>query len=99
MTSRSFRFLAASLSLALWLAMLLSPWMLIPSEDRAALAEIEHNEQESEGEEWQAEWEESVLNRLTESMTHRVHWSTAHSHNVELHERLDSSRLLDPPDA
>ena len=99
MTSRSFRFLAASLSLALWVAMLLSPWMLIPSEERVALAEIEHSEQESEGEEWQAEWEESVLNRLMESLTHRVPWSAALSHNVELHERLDASRLLDPPDA
>jgi len=99
MISRSFRFLASSLSLALWLATLVTPWMLIQSEDRVALLEIEHNEQESESEEWQAEWEESVLNRLIDSMTHRVHWNTAHSLNVDLHERLDSSRLLDPPDA
>jgi DNA-binding ferritin-like protein len=40
-----------------------------------------------------------VLSRLMESITHRVHWNAAHSHNVDLHERLDSSRLLDPPDA
>lgn len=99
MFSRPFRCFSAGLSLLLWLAMLLAPWIDIQGEDALRMVEVEHNEHESEGEEWQSEWEESLLSLTLDGNSVRVNWHGACLLNVGLHERLDASRSLDPPDA
>ena len=67
-------------------------------EDMMCLTELEHSEQEAEGEEPLMEWEETTFEDKVTSKLDAEQWHIAHLVNVRLHERLDASRLLDPPD-
>ena len=88
----------ASMALLLWMSTLVVPWMLEGSEDVLCLTEMEHSEQESEGEEFSLEWEETTFEQHAVGCLSAEDWHVAHLVNVRLHERLDASRLLDPPD-
>ena len=98
MSARPVRIAGASVVLLLWMSTLVAPWMLNCAEDMAFVTEIEHSEQETEGEELSLEWEETTLSRSVASTLISENWHVAHLVNVRLHERLDASRLLDPPD-
>lgn len=98
MTSRRFRIIGACFSLALWMTTLVSPWCLGCVEDVACMTELEHSEQESEGEELSMEWDEITLAHGPSASSGSQAWHEAQSANMRLHERLDASRLLDPPD-
>ena len=96
--SSLFRALAASFALFLWMSTLVAPWIAELSEDMICLTELEHSEQEAEGEELSMEWEETTFEDKVSSKLDAEQWHIAHLVNVRLHERLDASRLLDPPD-
>ena len=96
--SNMFRALAASFALFLWMSTLVAPWVAELGEDMMCLTELEHSEQEAEGEELSMEWEETTFEDKVTSKLDAEQWHIAHLVNVRLHERLDASRLLDPPD-
>ena len=96
--SNMFRALAASFALFLWMSTLVAPWIVELGEDMMCLTELEHSEQEAEGEELSMEWEETTFEDKVSSKLDAEQWHIAHLVNVRLHERLDASRLLDPPD-
>ena len=96
--SNMFRALAASFALFLWMSTLVAPWVAELGEDMMCLTELEHSEQEAEGEELSMEWEETTFEDKVSSKLDAEQWHIAHLVNVRLHERLDASRLLDPPD-
>ena len=96
--SNMFRALAASFALFLWMSTLVAPWIVELGEDMMCLTELEHSEQEAEGEELSMEWEETTFEDKVTSKLDAEQWHIAHLVNVRLHERLDASRLLDPPD-
>ena len=98
MSSHIFRTAGASLALFLWMSTLVVPWMLEGSEDVLCFTEMEHSEQETEGEELSLEWDETTFEQHAAGSLPAVDWNVAHFANVQLHERLDASRLLDPPD-
>ena len=98
MSSHIFRTAGASLALFLWMSTLVVPWMLEGSEDVLCFTEMEHSEQETEGEELSLEWDETTFEQHAAGSMPAVDWHVAHLVNVQLHERLDASRLLDPPD-
>lgn len=98
MSSRIFQTAGASLALFLWMSTLVVPWMLEGSEDVLCFTEMEHSEQETEGEELSLEWDETTFEQHAVGPLPAVDWHVAHLVNVQLHERLDASRLLDPPD-
>ena len=98
MPNRILRQILSCLSLVLWLAMIVAPWVTVQAKGGHCLLEFDHQEGETEGEEWKIEWEQCLLSEALESDFDCVNWHVAHLHNVELHERLDASRLLDPPD-
>ena len=77
---------------------LVAPWIVELGEDMICLTELEHSEQETEGEELSMEWEETTFEDKVSSKLDAEQWHIAHLVNVRLHERLDASRLLDPPD-
>jgi hypothetical protein len=93
-----FRALAASFALFLWMSTLVAPWIAELGEDMMCLTELEHSEQEAEGEELSMEWDETTFEDKVTSKLDAEQWHIAHLVNVRLHERLDASRLLDPPD-
>ena len=93
-----FRALAATFALLLWMSTLVAPWIVEMGEDIMCMTELEHSEQEAEGEELSMEWEETTLEERIASNLGSEQWHIAHLVNVQLHERLDASRLLDPPD-
>ena len=93
-----FRALAATFALFLWMSTLVAPWIAEMSEDVMCVTELEHSEQESEGEELSMEWEETTFEDKVTSKLDAEQWHIAHLVNVRLHERLDASRSLDPPD-
>ena len=45
------------------------------------------------------EWDDTTLGNSLELFKGSDEWHAARGVNIELHERLDASRLLDPPDA
>ena len=96
--SNLFRVLAASFALFLWMSTLVAPWIVEMGEYMLCVTELEHNEQETEGEELSMEWEETTFEDKVSSKLDAEQWHIAHLVNVRLHERLDASRLLDPPD-
>ena len=96
--SSLFRTLAASFALFLWMSTLVAPWIAELGEDMMCLTELEHSEQEAEGEEPSMEWEETTFEDKVTYKLDAEQWHIAHLVNVRLHERLDASRLLDPPD-
>ena len=96
--SNLFRALAASFALFLWMSTLVAPWIVELGEDMICLTELEHSEQETEGEELSMEWEETTFEDKVTSKLDAGQWHIAHLVNVRLHTRLDTSRLLDPPD-
>ena len=98
MCSSLFRIAGASVALILWMSVVVAPWMLNLGEDMPCLTEIEHSEQETEGEELSLEWDETTFGRVTTLLLMTENWHYAHLLNVRLHQRLDASRLLDPPD-
>ena len=77
---------------------LVAPWIAEMGEDFMCMTELEHSEHEAEGEEPSMEWEETTLDERIDSDLGSEQWHIAHLVNVRLHERLDASRLLDPPD-
>ena len=78
---------------------LVAPMLLDRDEDVLVLTELEHSEQESEGEELSIEWDDTTLGNSLELFKGSDEWHAARGVNIDLHERLDASRLLDPPDA
>ncbi len=96
--SNLIRVLAASFALFLWMSTLVAPWIVEMGEDMLCLTELEHNEQETEGEELSIEWDETTFPDKETSKLDSEQWHIARLVNVRLHERLDASRLLDPPD-
>ena len=98
MSSPFFRIVGASLALFLWMSALVAPLLMESGEDMLCLTEMEHSEQEAEGEELSLEWDETTFEQLAAAFFSAEDWHMAHLLNVRLHERLDASRLLDPPD-
>ena len=98
MSTHFFRILGATLALFLWMSTLVAPWMVERGEDMLCLTEMEHSEQETEGEELSLEWDEITFEQLAAAFFSAEDWHMAHLLNLRLHERLDASRLLDPPD-
>ncbi len=98
MSTHFFRIVGASLALFLWMSTLLAPWLVESGEDMLCLTEMEHSEQETEGEELSLEWDETTFEQSASAFFSAEDWHMAHLLNVRLHERLDASRLLDPPD-
>ena len=98
MSTPFFRILGATLALFLWMGTLVAPWMVERGEDMLCLSEMEHSEQETEGEELSLEWDETTFEQLAAAFFPAEDWHMAHLLNLRLHERLDASRLLDPPD-
>ena len=98
MSSPFFRIVGASLALFLWMSTLVAPLLMESGEDMLCLTELEHSEQEAEGEELSLEWDETTFEQLAAAFFSAEDWHMAHLLNVRLHERLDASRLLDPPD-
>ena len=96
--SNMFRALAATFALFLWMSTLVAPWLADLGEDMMCMTELEHSEQEAEGEELSMEWEETTFEDKVTAKLDADQWHIAHLVNVRLHERLDASRLLDPPD-
>ena len=86
------------MALFLWMSTLVAPWLVESGEDMVCLTEMEHSEQETEGEELSLEWDETTFEQLASAFFSAEDWHMAHLLNVRLHERLDASRLLDPPD-
>ena len=84
--------------LAIWMVTIIVPCIQFNEHDNVAVVDFEHSEQEAEGEELSMEWEETTLEERTASNLGSEQWHIAHLVNVQLHERLDASRLLDPPD-
>jgi len=98
MSPHFFRIVGATLALFLWMSTLVAPWLVESGEDMVCLTEMEHSEQETEGEELSLEWDETTFEQLASAFFSAEDWHMAHLLNVRLHERLDASRLLDPPD-
>ena len=96
--SKLFRNLGATFALFLWMSTLVAPWIVEMGEDMMCATELEHSEQEAEVEELSMEWEETTFEDKVTSKLDAEQWHIAHLVNVRLHERLDASRLLDPPD-
>lgn len=92
------RFLGSITILVIWVVTLLFPVILMNNVDGVCMTEIEHHEQESENEELSIELDETTFDRFLHSCKRSNSWNTAHHINMRLHERLDTSRLLDPPD-
>ena len=84
--------------LGIWMVTILLPCVPVNVNDTAAVVEFEHNEQETEGEELTIEWDETTFEPNASPPLIADLWHFAHIVNVRLHERLDASRLLDPPD-
>ena len=84
--------------MGIWMVTILLPCVQINVNDTVAVVEFEHNEQEAEGEELSLEWDETTFEQHVAGSMPAVNWHVAHLVNVQLHERLDASRLLDPPD-
>gem|GEM_PF-734799 len=84
--------------LGIWMVTILLPCVQVNANDTVAVVEFEHNEQEAEGEEMTIEWGETTFDPNTSVPVIADRWHIAHLVNVRLHERLDASRLLDPPD-
>lgn len=98
MTSAISQRLGALTILAIWMVTVLLPCVQINEHDKVAVVDFEHSEQEAEGEELSMEWEETTFEDKVTSKLDAEQWHIAHLVNVRLHERLDASRLLDPPD-
>lgn len=84
--------------LGIWMVTILLPCVQVNVNDTVAVVEFEHNEQEAEGEEMTIEWDETTFEPNASTPLIADLWHIAHLGNVRLHERLDASRLLDPPD-
>ena len=84
--------------LGIWIVTILLPCVPVNVNDTVAVVEFEHNEQETEGEEMTIEWDETTFEPNASTPLIADLWHIAHLVNVRLHERLDASRLLDPPD-
>ena len=84
--------------LGIWMVTILLPCVQINVNDTVAVVEFEHNEQEAEGEELSLEWDETTFEQHSAESLPALDWHVAHLVNVQLHERLHASRLLDPPD-
>ena len=82
----------------IWMVTILLPCVPVNVNDTVAVVEFEHNEQETEGEEMTIEWDETTFEPNASTPLIADLWHIAHLVNVRLHERLDASRLLDPPD-
>ena len=98
MSTHFCRIVGATLALFLWMSTLVAPWLVEAGEDLLCLTEMEHSEQETEGEELSLEWDETTFEQLATAFFSAEDWHMAHLVNASLHERLDASRLLDPPD-
>ena len=84
--------------LGIWMVTILLPCVQVNVNDTVGVVEFEHNEQEAEGEEMTIEWDETTFEPNASTPLIADLWHIAHLVNVRLHERLDASRLLDPPD-
>ena len=98
MTSAISQRLGALTILAIWMVTVILPCVQINEYDTVAVVDFEHSEQEAEGEELSMEWEETTFEDKVTSKLDAEQWHIAYLVNVRLHERLDASRLLDPPD-
>jgi hypothetical protein len=99
MDSQVFTRISPCASLTLWLALLVIPWMNIQADQGPCALECEQHENETEGEEWQIEWDESLLLGSMYLHASVENWHVGQWHNVFLLERLDARPLLDPPEA
>ena len=77
---------------------LVTPMLLDRNEDVLVLTELEHSEQESEGKNFPSNGTTPPLATAWNFSRDRTS-GTARGVNIDLHERLDASRLLNPPDA
>ena len=90
--------LSALLFLTLWLILLVAPTSLCSLENQEWKAEMEPNEKESEGEEWQLEWDESMLEDLPLGIGLHVPAFAWQRQNEGALNRLVDGALLDPPE-
>jgi len=98
MSIRSHQSIIALSILSLWVFLLGSPWIALSQTDGQKIVKTDQHEQESEGEEWGAEWDETVMASCDEPTRLSTAWHLAGWHNAILNQRLDAARLLDPPD-
>ncbi|MEC8663781.1 MAG: hypothetical protein VXY03_07880 [Bacteroidota bacterium] len=98
MTSAISQRLGALTILAIWMVTVILPCVQLNEYDTVAVVDFEHSEQEAESEELSMECEETTFEDKVTSKLDADQWHIAHLVNVRLHERLDASRLLDPPD-
>ena len=98
MSIRAHQSLIALSNLSLWLFLLGSPWISLTNNESQKTVKTEQTEHEAEGEEWEAEWDETILASCNASNSSSITWQLANWHNLILHQRLDAARLLDPPD-
>lgn len=92
------RHLGAILCTLLWVWMLGAPLREVRDANSAWSVELEHNEQESEGEESSFEWDESILAALLTSWTFNPLEINVDVHRVPAWDRLLDGTLLDPPE-
>lgn len=97
--SSAHRPLGAMAILFIWMINLSAPTTADRLDEFRNVLECDHSETESEGEENSAEWEETTMVANVHVRCSSEQWHAARGVNIELHERLDVSRLLDPPDA
>ncbi|MAV51364.1 MAG: hypothetical protein CL829_01225 [Crocinitomicaceae bacterium] len=90
--------LAAFLFLTLWVILLIAPASPCSLENLEWKAEMESNEQETEGEEWQLEWDESMLEDLPLGIGVHVPAFAWQRQEEGALNRLVDGALLDPPE-